>query len=135
MPLFYRIFYYSNFHRIFIFSQMNMQLIRVYPGLPALPFNTTDLRHPTTTDYHPLFERFSSLFIPLIVLAAICAFVAIITVVCLLKKSQRNELENKEKILRPLVRKIDRNLYSTWHAQFQFKNFFSNERKNSNKPF
>ncbi|OQV11693.1 hypothetical protein BV898_14037 [Hypsibius exemplaris] len=84
-----------------LMTKMNMQLARVFPGLPTFPLNITDSRHHTQNDYHPLFERFSSLFIPLIVLAAICAFVAIITVVCLVKKAQRNETDNKEKLHRP----------------------------------
>lgn len=82
-----------------------MQLSRIFPGLPTAPFNSTD-RDAKNSDYHPLFERFSSLFIPLIVLAAICAFVATITVVCLVKKAQianKAEKENQEKILRPSV--------------------------------
>ncbi|XP_055339104.1 uncharacterized protein LOC129588762 isoform X2 [Paramacrobiotus metropolitanus] len=89
-----------------LMQKMSLQLSRVYPGIPSgiLSLNETK---PADTAYHPLFERFSSLFIPLIVLAAICVFVAVITVACLVKKAQtaRHEQHLKdthEKILRPL---------------------------------
>ena len=91
---------------------MNLQVVSLFVGLPTMPLNLTG-RDGLRSDgipptYNPLFERFSNLFIPLIVLATVCAFVAIITVVCLVKRSntftrEQVEYQQKEKFLRPWV--------------------------------
>ncbi|GAU92242.1 hypothetical protein RvY_04347 [Ramazzottius varieornatus] len=93
-----------------LMTKMDLQVVSLFGGLPTMPLNLTGgdgwRMGGMPPDYHPLFERFSNLFIPLIVLAAVCAFVAIITVVCLVKRShtfsrEQLEFQQKEKFLRP----------------------------------
>lgn len=113
--------------------QMDLQVVSLFGGLPTMPLNLTGRDGwrvgGMPPDYHPLFERFSNLFIPLIVLAAVCAFVAIITVVCLVKRSHtfsREQLEfhQKEKFLRPWVITIGFSIFSISFMRITNYHFF-----------